>query len=140
MIQRCINFVQHCLDVVSTSGTDFVSTLCNVENPMLNFVSFSTLNQSYFNVNPQRWNNVDSTSKYWLGCLYVSEMYRKQEKIKSNGKYNIYQRPASQEWKDRRSRNSIYFFMLSHEINNLLHGFRVALESFRSSLHVSCIE
>ena len=34
---------QRCINVVSTSGTDVVSTLCNVENPTSDFVSFSTL-------------------------------------------------------------------------------------------------
>ena len=63
LIQRCINVVHCCLDVVSTFynvvltllqrsealfrrcfnvGVRFVSTLCNVENPISDFVSFST--------------------------------------------------------------------------------------------------
>ena len=41
---------QLCFDVVSTSGTDVVSTFCNDENPMSDFVSFSTSDQRYFNV------------------------------------------------------------------------------------------
>ena len=45
---------QLCINVVSTSGTDVVSTLCNVENPTSDFVSFSTSDQHYFNVDPQR--------------------------------------------------------------------------------------
>ena len=45
---------QRCINVVSTSGTDVVSTLCNVENPTSDFVSFSTSDQCYFNVDPQR--------------------------------------------------------------------------------------
>ena len=40
-----------------------VSTLCNVENPTSDFVSFSTSDQCYFNVDSQRWNNVDPTLK-----------------------------------------------------------------------------
>ena len=52
--QRCINVVQRCFDVVSTLGNDVVLTLCNVENPTSDFVSFSTLDQRYFNVYPQR--------------------------------------------------------------------------------------
>ena len=31
---------QRCFDVVSTSGADVVSTLCNVENPRSDFASF----------------------------------------------------------------------------------------------------
>ena len=46
--------MQRCFDVVSTSGTDVVSTLSNVENPTSDFVSFSTSDQRYFNVDPQR--------------------------------------------------------------------------------------
>ena len=67
--QRWCNVVQSCFDIVSTSDTDVVSTLCNFENPTSNFVSFSTSNQRCFNVDLQRWNNVDSTLKYWLGSL-----------------------------------------------------------------------
>ena len=33
---------QRCFNVVSTSDTDIVSTLCNVENLTSDFVSFST--------------------------------------------------------------------------------------------------
>ena len=35
-------FFQRCFNVVSTSDTDIVSTLCNVENLTSDFVSFST--------------------------------------------------------------------------------------------------
>ena len=38
---------------------DLVSTLCKVENPTPEFVSFSTSDQCYFNVELQLWNNVD---------------------------------------------------------------------------------
>ena len=58
--QRCINVVStFCnvfstlCNVVSTSGTDVVSTLCNAENPTSDFVSYSTSDQRYFNVDPQ---------------------------------------------------------------------------------------
>ena len=46
--------MQRCFEVVSTSGTDVVSTLCKVEDPMSDFVSFSTSDQRYFKVDPQR--------------------------------------------------------------------------------------
>ena len=46
--------MQHCFDVASTSGTDILSMLCDVENPTSDFVSFSTSDQRYFNVDPQR--------------------------------------------------------------------------------------
>ena len=45
---------QRCINVVSTWGTDVISTLCNVENPKSDFVSFSMSDQSCFNVDPQR--------------------------------------------------------------------------------------
>ena len=38
-----------------------IITLCNVENPTLDFVLFSTSDQHYLNVDPQRLNNVDPT-------------------------------------------------------------------------------
>ena len=44
--------MQRCFDVVSMSGTGVVSTLCNVENTTSDFVSFSTSDQRYFNVDP----------------------------------------------------------------------------------------
>ena len=72
LFRRCVTFV----DVVSTSCTDVVSTLCKVENPMSDFVSFSTPDQRFFNVDPQRGNNVDPTLKYWLG-LYRSNLTRR---------------------------------------------------------------
>ena len=43
---------QRCLNFVTTSDTDVVSTLCNVENLTLDFVSYSTSDQHYFNVDP----------------------------------------------------------------------------------------
>ena len=59
--QRCIsveptlcNVLSTLCDVVSTSGTDVVSTLCKIENLMSDFVSYSTSDQRYFNVDPQR--------------------------------------------------------------------------------------
>ena len=59
--QRCINVVPTLsnvvwtlCNVVSTLGTGVVSTLRNVENPASYFVSFSTSNQRYFDVDPQR--------------------------------------------------------------------------------------
>ena len=66
LIQRCINVAQRFFDVVST--------LCNVEKPLSDFVSFATSDQRYFNVDTQRWNNVDSqrwnnvdlTLKCWM--------------------------------------------------------------------------
>ena len=45
---------QRCFDVVSMSDTDVVSTLCNAEDLTSDFVSFSTSDQRYFNVDPQR--------------------------------------------------------------------------------------
>lgn len=59
--------MQHSLDVVSMLGAEIMSMLCNVENSTLNFVSFSASDQRYFNLRPQRSNNVNPTLKYWLG-------------------------------------------------------------------------
>ena len=33
--------------------------------------TFSTSDQRYYNFDPQRWNNVDPTLKYWLGRAHV---------------------------------------------------------------------
>ena len=49
--------------VVSTSDTDVVSALCKVENLTSDFVSFSTLDQRHFNVDPQRWSDVEMLAK-----------------------------------------------------------------------------
>ena len=49
-----IKLYQRCFSVVSTSDTDVVSTLCNVENLTSDFVLFSTSDQSYFNVDPKQ--------------------------------------------------------------------------------------
>ena len=39
---------QRCFNVVPTLDSNAVTKLCNVENTMSNFVSFSTLDQLYF--------------------------------------------------------------------------------------------
>ena len=65
------NVVSTLCNVVSTSGTDAVSTLCNVENPTLASASFPTSDQRYFNVDPQLRNIVDPTLKCWLGLNTV---------------------------------------------------------------------
>ena len=45
----------------------------NIGNPMPHFLSFSTSDQTYFNVDPQRANNVDPTLKCWIGlCCSMS--------------------------------------------------------------------
>ena len=54
IVQRYFDVVQRCFDVVSTLVNDVVSTLCNVENPTSDFVSFSTSDQRYFKIDPQR--------------------------------------------------------------------------------------
>ena len=54
LIQRCINVVQRYFDVVSTAGSDVVSTFCNIEKPTSDFVSFSTSDQRYLNIDPER--------------------------------------------------------------------------------------
>ena len=66
-----IKLYQRCFNVVSTSHTDVVSTLCNAENPTSDFVSFSTPDQRYFNGDAQHWNNVDPTLKCWLGICSI---------------------------------------------------------------------
>ena len=76
-----IKLYQRCFNIVSTSHTDVVSTLSNVENPTSNFVSFSTSDQGYFNVDPQRWNNVDPTLKCWLGRKSYFATTRKEGKM-----------------------------------------------------------
>ena len=58
--------IQRSFDVVPASGTDVVSTLCNFEYPTSDFVSFSTSDQRYLNVDPQN-DEMTQTSKCWLG-------------------------------------------------------------------------
>ena len=58
-----IKLYQRCFSVVSTSYTDGVSTLCNVENPTLDFVSFLTSDQRYFNL-------------YCTHIQFISDLYR----------------------------------------------------------------
>ena len=69
---RWNNAVQRCFSVVSTSATDVVSTLCNIENPTSGFVSFWTSHQRCFHTDPQCWNNVDPTLKCLLELLSSS--------------------------------------------------------------------
>ena len=62
----CIDFVQRWFNVVSTLDTNTVSMLCNVENPISDFVSFSTLDERYLN-------DVDQTlTRGWNVCGVVS--------------------------------------------------------------------
>ena len=45
--------------------------LCmNVEKPTSDFISFWTLDQRYFSVDSQHWNNVNPTLKGWLSLLF----------------------------------------------------------------------
>ena len=69
-----IKLYQRCLYVVSTSDTDVVSTLCNVENSTSDFVSFSTSDQRYFNVDPQRWFDVEMLAGVYRLCYSLYEM------------------------------------------------------------------
>ena len=48
-MQLFIDVVQPWFNVVLTLDTDIVSMLCNVENPALDFASFSTTDQRYLN-------------------------------------------------------------------------------------------
>ena len=64
-----IKLYQRCFNVVSTSQIDVVSTLCNVKNATSDFVSFSMSDERYFNVDAQRWNNVDPTLKCCSGII-----------------------------------------------------------------------
>ena len=68
-------------NVTLTSDTGVVSTLCSIENPTSDFVSFSTSDRRYFNVNTQCWNNVDQKLKCWLsstGTSYISRFLLNQ--------------------------------------------------------------
>ena len=66
-------------------GTDVVSTLYNVENMTSDFLSFSTWDQRYFHVDPQRWKNVDPTLKCWLG-RYLGLMFNNADVTKTSSK------------------------------------------------------
>ena len=65
-----IDVVLRWLNGISMLVTDIVSMLCNVEIPISNFVSFSTLHQRYLNGDLQCWNKVDPTLKCWSGSVY----------------------------------------------------------------------
>ena len=58
-------------NVVSTSDNDVISTLYNVENSTSDFVTFSTSNHYYFNLDAQRWNEVAMMLKYLGGLQMV---------------------------------------------------------------------
>ena len=74
--------MQHYLDAFSTWGTDVVSTLCSVENPISDFVSLSRSDQGYFNIDLQRWNYVDPTLKCWSGnCTGLTTSYISEAKL-----------------------------------------------------------
>ena len=78
-----IKLYERCFNVVSMSNTDVVSTLSNTENPMLDFVSFWTLDRRYFNGDLQRWNNVDPTEYHqlsWVKFSYSLLLKKKAEK------------------------------------------------------------
>ena len=79
LINGCIDVVQRRCNVVSTLDMDIVSMLRNIENPISNFFSFSTLDQRYLNGNLQCWNNVDTTLKCWQGSIY--EKVNSKEKL-----------------------------------------------------------
>ena len=70
LFQRCFNF-----------SVDVISKLRNVEKLTSDFVSFSTSDRCYFNVDPQRSNNVDPTMKCWLGINYNIIMIYKEGEL-----------------------------------------------------------
>ena len=76
VVQNCFYVAQPCFDIVLTSSTDVVTNLCNVENPPSDIVLFSTSDQPYFNVDLQRWNNIDPTLRCLLGFETVSSSVR----------------------------------------------------------------
>ena len=73
-----MNVVQRCFDVVSTSDTDVVPTLCNVENPTSDFVSFCLIHNVETTLihlhNHPTWKYCSSVilpSGLKLGCLQL---------------------------------------------------------------------
>ena len=86
-----MNVVQCCFDVVSTSGIDFVSTLCNGENLTSDFVSFSTSNQRYFNVDWQCWNNIEMLAGLITNTSFFDRLFNRHyycaEKLLSAHKF-----------------------------------------------------
>ena len=78
LIQHYINVVQGCFDVVSTlcnvvltSGSDVLSTLCDVETRTLDFVSFSTSDQRYFNVDAWDFSRKFSLHGNTIGIIFT---------------------------------------------------------------------
>ena len=66
----CIDVVQRWFNVLSKLDTDTVSMLCDIENQISDFVSFSTLDQRYLNGGLQCWNKIIPTLKCWLDRIY----------------------------------------------------------------------
>ena len=58
---------------------------------------------------------------------------KKQQKSKSNGKYNTYHGPLSQKWIDGRYRSLFLHVMLTQVMSNLSPGFTVVLESIHNN-------
>ena len=74
-----INIVRRWFNVVPTSDNAVVSKLYHAENPTSGFVSFSTSDQGYFNVDLQRPNKVHDRWKFdwdWASTtfLYTSQL------------------------------------------------------------------
>ena len=61
-------------NVVLTSYTKVVSMLYSIESPTLDFGSMS--DKSYFDVDPQRWNNVDPKFKSYLDMNQSGEIWK----------------------------------------------------------------
>ena len=94
-----IEVVRRCFNVVPTSDNAVVSRLYHAENPASDFVSFSTSDQSYFNVDPQSSNKVYHCWKFdwdWASTtfLYTSQLLQIPctSSPPTNHLYNTYSR------------------------------------------------
>ena len=103
MLYQCSNnvevVVRRCFNVVPLSDNAFVSRLYHAESPTSDFVSFSTSDQGYFNVDPQSSSKVYHRWKFdwdWASTtfLYTSQLLQIPctSSPPTNHLYNTYSR------------------------------------------------
>ena len=66
--------MQRWFNVASTQETDIVSILCNVEKLTLEISFIFNVEQRNLDGDPQCWNNVDPTLKYWQDSIIYEKV------------------------------------------------------------------
>ena len=59
--------------ITETGSIVYLKRINELDNVRSDFVSFSTLDQLYFNVDPLRWDNTDLALKYCLGVMWLQK-------------------------------------------------------------------